>query len=496
MEQQVVVIGAGPAGLSAAYELSRHGLHPTVLEATAEIGGISRTASYKGFRFDIGGHRFFSKSEEIEEFWTEVLKDRMLTRGRLSRIYYNRRFFDYPIRPLNALVNLGVVTAAQCVASYAAARLFPPQQVRSFEDWVVKSFGRRLYEIFFKTYTEKVWGMPCTEISADWAAQRIKGLSMTSLIRSMLFGQRNKSRGAVIKTLIDRFRYPALGPGEMWEAVAESVVGRGGSLVRCAPATRIERDQRGITAVWSGEGAAATAHRGSHFISSMPLRELVFALDPPAPATVQKAATALGYRDFLTVALVIDQAELFPDNWIYIHDPSVKMGRIQNFKNWSPAMVPDPRYTCLGLEYFCFEGDGLWSASDADLIALGRRELAQLGLVDPAKVIDGTVVRQAKAYPVYDEHYRENVRIIREFLEREAPNLQLVGRNGMHRYNNQDHAIMTGILAARNIATDAHYDLWAVNSDAQYQEEVREGDAEVGRLVPQRTTQVRPAANR
>lgn len=480
-DRHVVVIGAGPAGLSAAFELDRLGIASTILERSGHIGGISRTVNYKGFRFDIGGHRFFSKSEEIEQFWSAVLKDRLLERGRLSRIFYRNRYFDYPIRPLNALVNLGPTTAALCVASYLKARVLPPKGMRSFEDWTVRAFGRRLYEIFFKTYTEKVWGMPCSEISADWAAQRIKGLSMASLLRSMFWPQ-PKGRGAVIKTLIDRFRYPGRGPGEMWEAVAAALKDAGHPLVFDAPVTRLERSDTRLLRVWTADGRSFA---GTDFLSTVPLRELVLALDPPAPTAVQRAAGALGYRDFLTVALVIDQAEVFPDNWIYIHDPSVKMGRIQNFKNWSPEMVPDGRYTCLGLEYFCFEGDGLWSASDADLIALGRRELAQLGLVDPQQVVDGTVVRQDKAYPVYDDHYRENVEVIRAFIERELPNLQLIGRNGMHRYNNQDHAMMTGLLAARNIATEGRYNLWAVNADAQYQEEVREGEV-TGRLVPER----------
>ncbi len=483
MNKQIVVIGAGPAGLTAAYELAKQAVAVTVLEKSDTVGGISRTARYKGFRFDIGGHRFFSKSDDIEDFWNEILKERLFERNRLSRIFYRNRFFDYPIRPLNALSNLGVLTASACLLSYGKARLFPPRSVRSFEDWMIASFGRTLYEIFFKTYTEKVWGMPCSEISADWAAQRIKGLSMSSLIKSMLLP--TPTRGAVIKTLIDRFRYPGHGPGEMWEAVAKAVEARGGNLVFEAPVIRLERNADGLVQIWTG-GKAERAYPGTDFLSTMPMRELVQALDPPAPEAVQVAARSLGYRDFLTVALIIDEPALFPDHWIYIHDPSVRMGRIQNFKNWSPEMVPDPRYTCLGLEYFCFEGDGLWNATDDELIALGCKELGQLGLVDPEKVVDGTVVRQPKAYPVYDDFYRQNVEIIRSFLEREVPNLQLIGRNGMHRYNNQDHAMMTGMLAARNITTDEHYNLWLVNSDAQYQEEIREGDDSTGRLVPQR----------
>jgi protoporphyrinogen oxidase len=479
----VVVIGGGPAGLTAAYELATHGVEVTVLEASGDLGGISRTVEYRGFRFDIGGHRFFSKSDEVEAFWTEMLGPQMLDRARLSRIYYRGRFFFYPIRPFDALRNLGPLTAAACILSYGKARLFPKRNPRTFEDWIVNAFGRRLFEIFFKTYTEKVWGVPCSEISADWAAQRIKDLSMFTLLKSLLPSIK-PNRSAVIKTLIDRFRYPALGPGQMWAAVAERLAALGVPVVRNAPVTALARGAAGIDTVRTANGSAYPA---AAVISSMPIRDVVRALDPPAPPEVRAAAEALGYRDFLTVVLILDVAELFADNWIYVHDRSVKMGRIQNFKNWSPAMVPDQRYTCLGLEYFCFEGDGLWSMTDADLIALGTDELVALGLAERASVVDGTVVRQPKAYPVYDDAYKTNVERIRDWLERDVPNLQLVGRNGMHRYNNQDHAMMTGLLAARNLWAGEHFNLWAVNADAIYSEEVREGDGDAGgRLVPAR----------
>ncbi len=483
-DRPTVIIGAGPAGLTAAYELSRGGHPVRVLDRDpVYVGGISRTVEHKGFRFDIGGHRFFSKNAEIEELWTEILGPRLQFRERLSRIYYRGRFFAYPLEPLDALRKLGLLEAFLCVLSYARAQLFPPREIRSFEDWVVAAFGHRLYRTFFRTYTEKVWGIPCTEISADWAAQRINGLSIPVLIRDALrVGPRRN--GAVIKTLIDRFRYPPRGPGEMWETVAARVRERGGELFLGEAVIAILRSGKRLASVVTRNGSGHHAHEGNFFISSMPIAELVEALDPPAPPDVQRAARALRYRDFVTVALILDQSEVFPDQWIYVHDPAVRVGRIQNFKNWSPEMVPDPRYTVLGLEYFCNEGDDLWDATDDRLVDLARRELAALTIVDPARVIDGVVVRQPKAYPVYDHDYRENVARVRKFLDDELPNLHLAGRNGMHKYNNQDHAMMTGLVAARNIL-GASLDPWRVNADAEYLEAVIESD-EGGRAVPGR----------
>jgi protoporphyrinogen oxidase len=479
-----VIIGAGPAGLSAAHELSAARRPVVIIEQDPEhVGGIARTISYKGFRFDIGGHRFFSKNAEIEKLWGDILGDRMLERERLSRIYYKGRFFKYPLETWNALSQLGLFQAAACMLSYMAARLRPTREIRSFEDWVVNAFGRRLYETFFRSYTEKVWGIPCSEISADWAAQRIKDLSMRVLIgRALGIGKRN---GQVIKTLIDRFRYPMHGPGEMWEELARVVQGRGGVLRMGESVVAMQRRKGGASSVTTATAAGGEhTYRGSHFISTMPIRELIGALDPPVPPAVAEAARSLRYRDFITVALIIDEPALFPDNWIYIHEPGVNVGRIQNFKNWSPGMVPDPRYTVLGLEYFCFDSDSMWHAPDNELVALGTRELAKLGLSKHAQVVDGTVVRQRAAYPVYDGDYRRAVDLIREFIEREIPNLQLAGRNGMHKYNNQDHAMMTGLMAARNIM-GASYDLWRVNADAQYLEE-ESGAQQGSRMVPQR----------
>lgn len=481
MKSDVVVIGGGPSGLTAAYVLSKNGTGTVVLEQDpAKVGGISRTVEYRGFRFDIGGHRFFSKSEEIEDLWTELLGSDMLVRGRLSRIFYKGKFFDYPLKPMNAFVNLGPVETALCILDYGYAKLFPRKASVSFEDWIVNNFGGRLYRTFFKTYTEKVWGIPCNEISADWAAQRIKGLSLASAIKNAFRPQNSGDRSGVIKTLIDEFRYPKFGPGMMWEAAAAKIEERAGQVRMGEKVGAIYHSGGLVQRILTRSDAGENTYEAEHFVSSMPLRSLVRSLVPSAPASVVQAAEGLKYRDFITVALIIDRNESFPDNWIYIHDPSVRVGRIQNFKNWSPYMVPNESQTCLGLEYFCFEGDGLWNMTDKELVALGTTELHRIGIIDEKDVTDGAVVRVPKAYPVYDDYYKENVGIIADYLRGNLKNVQVVGRNGMHKYNNQDHAMMTGILAAKNIQGGS-YDVWAVNSDAEYHEEVREE-----RLVPNR----------
>lgn len=494
----VAIIGAGPAGLTAAYMLSKAGVPVTVLEADPEyVGGISRTVAYRSdaagghtFRFDIGGHRFFSKSREIEDLWTELLGDDMLHRPRSSRIYYDGKFYAYPLKAGEALKNLGILEAARCVASYAHARLFPVKNPRSFEDWVSNQFGRRLFGIFFKTYTEKVWGMSCREISADWAAQRIKGLSLSTAIVNALFPKRKRGdRSQTIKTLIDTFRYPRKGPGMMWEAAAHRTRAQGGTIEMGARVSSLEQlpDDRWRLGFTRHDGSTGSLV-ADHVISSAPMRELAAAIAPPIPRAALDAAAKLRYRDFLTVALIVRPTHRFDDNWIYIHEPGVKVGRVQNFGSWSPEMVPDASLACYGLEYFCFEGDGLWASSDADLVALASRELASLGLVAPGDVLDGHVVRQPKAYPVYDDAYAAHVEEIRRTIEDRYPGLHLVGRNGMHKYNNQDHAMMTGLLTAKNIlAGERLYDVWNVNQDAEYHEAGDRGSHETdtgGRLVP------------
>lgn len=491
----VAIIGAGPAGLTAAYLLTKKGYSVTVLEKDpVYVGGISRTVKYKGFRFDIGGHRFFSKSKEVVDLWNEILPDDFIQRPRMSRIYYEGKFYSYPLRAFEALANLGIIRSGLCMLSYLRWKMNPKKDVRSFEDWVVNQFGHKLYSIFFKTYTEKVWGMPCDEMSADWAAQRIKGLSLGAAVldgvkRSLGLNKRPND-GMATKTLLETFRYPRQGPGMMWEAARDFVtkgennVLMGHALKQMKHNARTGRWQVQATAT---DGSIVTIN-ATHVISSAPMRELAGRIDP-LPATIPHALN-LKYRDFLTVALMIRSDDLFPDNWIYIHDSKVKVGRVQNFRSWSPEMVPEPGIACVGLEYFCFEGDGLWSSSDADLVELAKKEMAILGLCRPEDVVEGAVVRQEKAYPVYDDAYAGNVRQMRGELEASYPTLHMVGRNGMHRYNNQDHAMMTAMLTVRNIeAGERIYDIWGVNEDAEYHEAGDEGQRAAlasERLVPSR----------
>ena len=468
------MIGAGPAGLTAAYLLAKQGVPVTVIETDPQyVGGISRTVAYKGFLFDIGGHRFFSKSQAVEDLWTELLPDDMLTRPRSSRIFYNGQFFSYPLRPLEALRRLGIVESARCVLSYLHSRIFPIPAPKNFEEWVSNQFGRRLFGIFFKTYTEKVWGMDCKDISADWAAQRIKGLSLGKALAHALLPHRPSGRKAVVKTLINSFRYPRLGPGMMWEAAARKTRERGGQILMGQKVVGLDYDAQAER--WmvhcQDEHGVSKEIVATQVVSSAPLRSLVAGLCPRVSAETLDAANALRYRDFLVVAVILKDKNCFPDNWIYIHDPSVKVGRIQNFKSWSPEMVPDPTLCCYGLEYFCFEGDGLWASSDADLLTLAKKELTELGIAGPDDVLDGCVVRQPKAYPVYDADYAIHVETIRRELEARFPTLHLMGRNGMHKYNNQDHAMMTAMLTVENILAGTRaYDVWNVNGDAEYHE--------------------------
>lgn len=466
----VIIIGAGPAGLTAAYELTKLGLPSVVLEADTQVGGLARTVNYQGYRFDIGGHRFFSKVPLINELWQEMLGEDFLARPRLSRIYYGGHFFDYPLKALNALAGLGPVEALLVSLSYARARLFPHENETTFEQWVSNRFGYRLYQIFFQTYTEKVWGIPCAEISADWAAQRIKNLSLSEAVRNALLGAKQARNGQVITTLIDSFHYPRLGPGMMWERCEKLLEIRGSETIHGVNVERIRHHHGRIESVTARTGVGDWVEFvGNHFISTMPLRELINALDPAPPIEVIQAANRLRYRDYLTVVLIVKRADVFPDNWVYIHSPDVRMGRIQNYKNWSPEMVPDSSRTSLGLEYFLWDKDEEWGWPQERLIELGVRECAQIRLVDPHEVEDGTVVRMQKAYPVYDQHYQDSVMVVRRYLET-LTNLQTIGRNGLHRYNNQDHSMLTGVYAARNVVGE-DYDVWSVNTEMEYLEE-------------------------
>jgi protoporphyrinogen oxidase len=494
-DTDVLIIGAGPAGLTASYLLTKAGRRVTVIERDPRyVGGISRTVNYKDYLFDIGGHRFFSKSKEVVDLWREILPDDFVSRPRLSRIYYKRKFFAYPLRAFEALIKLGPINSTLCVLSYLKARAAPVRQPRTFHQWVANQFGERLFSIFFKTYTEKVWGISCDELSADWAAQRIKGLNLVTAVLDALTRslglKRGGKEGEVVKTLIETFDYPRKGPGMMWEAAAAKTRAQGGEILMGHDLAEAAWDA--ARRVWrvtardaDGQNRTLTAR---HVISSAAITELTSVLSP-APDSLP-AAQSLRYRDFLTVALIARQAKEFPDNWIYIHDPAVKVGRIQNFRSWSPDMVPDPDHACLGLEYFCFEGDGAWGARDEDLIALAKREIAYIGLVNPDDVIDACVVRQAKAYPIYDDAYQDHVAAVRADLETNFPTLHLVGRNGMHKYNNQDHAMMTAMLTVENILAGARrFDVWQVNEDAEYAEAGVSGAVEAlksERLVPRR----------
>ena len=497
---KAAIIGAGPAGLTASYELSKQRAPVVILESDPEyVGGISRTVNYNNFRFDIGGHRFFSKSREVEDLWTEIAGEDMLDRPRSSRIYYRGQFYTYPLKPFEALWKLGLIESALCVLSFLAARLHPTHNPKTFEDWVTNQFGKRLFRIFFKTYTEKVWGMSCSEISADWAAQRIKGLSLGSAIKHALFAKRksqsksqDSDRKQVVKTLIDTFRYPRLGPGMMWEACAEKVRKLGGEVMmgRRVVGCRFDSASNFWIVTARSANGEMEEYCAEHLISSMPIRELVAQISPQLPEAALRAARALRYRDFLTVGLIVHDRGRFSDNWIYIHDPSVQVSRVQNYKSWSPEMVPDTGYCSYGLEYFCIEGDGLWTTSDRELIELAKVEIQKVNLAASADVADGCVIRQPKAYPVYDDAYQGHVDTIRKALDENFPTLHLVGRNGMHKYNNQDHAMMTAMLTAKNIlAGERKYDVWAVNQDAEYHEAGAAGEqaAEVETRVPART---------
>jgi protoporphyrinogen oxidase len=464
----VVVIGAGPAGLSAAFLLSENKKSTVVLEMSDQVGGISRTIERDGFRFDIGGHRFFTKDDEVDRFFREILGDEAIWVSRSSKIFYLGKYFDYPLKPANAIFGMGVGTTAKCLADYGYVKVrntISKPEVVSFEDWVSNEFGRALFRLFFKNYTEKVWGIDCDQICAEWAAQRIKGLSLRVAVKDALFPQKNGK----VATLIDKFLYPRLGIGRISERLAEDVEKLGNEVRMHTRVTAVNHQDGHISSVEVESGDGSYRLEVDQLCSSMPLTELVLAMRPEAPAEVVEAAQNLRYRDLVTVNLMIDKPQVTDQTWIYIHDPSFKLGRIHEPRNWSPAMAPEGKSSIVA-EYFCFEGDDIWNMEDQDLIDLTVDDLGRrLGFLTAAEVIGGFVVRVPKAYPMYELGYEEPLNKIRAYVDG-FDNLEIVGRYGTYKYNNMDHSMKTGILAARNILGESH-DVWDVNAEKEYHEE-------------------------
>ena len=459
----IVIAGAGPAGLAAAYDLARRGLRAVVLEAEDAVGGLSRTYEKDGHRFDLGGHRFFTRNREVNALWQGLLGEDYLRRKRLSRIYYRGHFFHYPLRPANALFGLGLWTSLRAVASLAAVRLHPALPERTFADWVGNRFGRVLYEAFFKTYTEKLWGIPHDRLSADWAAQRIRNLSLRRAILDS-FGLR---RPDAVASLIDAFDYPKLGPGQLYERMADRVREAGSEVLLGHRLAEVRREAGRVTAVvaWTSDGRAREIPVRA-LISSIPITELAGAMRPAAPADVQAAARGLRFRAILAVNLVVRRESVAPDTWIYLHSPDVRAARLQLYRNWSPFMAGAPDANPIGLEYFCDAGDEFWSLPDDELIALGRRDLSRLAFARDAPVEGGFVVRRADAYPIYEDGYGAKVAVLRQWLAT-VENLQTIGRGGQFRYNNMDHAILTGLLAVRRLLGE-DVDPWSVNEETEY----------------------------
>jgi len=521
MTKTALMIGAGPAGLTAAYEFTkRTAITPIVLEKSQALGGLSRTVVYKNNRIDIGGHRFFSKSDRVMRWWMKVMPvekttdtthslgyqgqrymletadstpdpvthDRvLLVRQRRSRIYFIRKFFDYPLKlTTGTLSKLGLVRTARIGISYLRARLAEIRPEMTLEQFLINRFGRELYKTFFKSYTEKVWGVPCNQISAEWGAQRIKGLSLTKAVLHHLrklvpVGRKDLSQKDTETSLIEKFLYPKLGPGQLWEYVAADVDAAGGEILTGWTVEQIHVDANRVTGITARHmNGELRRFAADYFLSTMPVKELVRAIDQPPPANVREVSEGLIYRDFLTVGLLLDQLELkesssagglLKDNWIYIQEPDVKVGRMQIFNNWSPYLVSDPTKVWVGLEYFCDEGDELWRKPDDEMIAFAKDEMERIGIIRGSNVRDATVIRVEKTYPAYFGTY-SRFKEIQDYID-QFENLFLIGRNGMHKYNNQDHSMLTAMTAVDNIiagVTDKE-NIWAVNSEMEYHEE-------------------------
>jgi protoporphyrinogen oxidase/predicted dehydrogenase len=458
------VLGAGPAGLTAAYVLARRARPAVIFEADGTVGGIAKTIEFNGYRFDLGGHRFFTKLQPVQRLWEEMLGTEFLRRPRLSRIYFSGKYFDYPLKAKDVVARLGLWESARCTLSYVWQGLHRRREAHTFEEWVTTRFGRRLYDAFFRSYTEKVWGIPGSEIRALWAAQRIKNFSLGRAVLSILGLQRGQ-----LTTLIEEFNYPRLGPGQMWEAFAAFAQENSIPVRLKQRCIALKHSQGRVTSIVLRENGDTHEHAVDSVISSIPLSELILNLDPPAPEPVRAAARRLRYRDLVLVALMTTEHEPFPDTWIYLHDPETRAGRVQNYGAWSSGMVR-PGTTCLGVEYFCFRSDEIWNMPDEDAVELAKTELGRIGLIDPDQVIDGVKVLVPKAYPMYDNAYEDAVETIRGYLA-EFENLETCGRNGLHRYNNQDHSMWTAILATLNLVDGAAHDVWSVNVEAEYLEE-------------------------
>jgi protoporphyrinogen oxidase len=468
------ILGAGPAGLTAAHVLARRNHPGAVFEADGTVGGIAKTIEFNGYRFDLGGHRFFTKIEPIQRLWEETLRDDFLTRPRLSRIYYKGKYFSYPITAKDVVGRLGLFESTLCALSYLWASRHRKAEAETFEEWVTSRFGRRLYDAFFRSYTEKLWGIPGSEIRALWAAQRIKNFSLAKAVLNIL-GLRREH----VTTLIEEFRYPRLGPGQMWERFAKTSEEDGVPVHLNQRCIALKHSEGRVESVVMQSNGDTTEHVVDSVVSSIPLSELILNLDPPAPEEVRAAARRLRYRDLILVALMTEEAHPFPDNWIYLHDPGTRAGRVQNYGAWSESMVR-PGTTCLGVEYFCFEGDEIWEMPGDEMAALAKNELARIGLIDPDQVVDGVKVLVPKAYPMYDSAYEEALQVIQPYLAT-FENLQTCGRNGLHRYNNQDHSMWTALLATLNAIDGREYDVWSVNAEAEYLEE---GELVEGLLEP------------
>lgn len=461
----LVVIGAGPAGLTAAEEAQRRGWRPLVLEADGQVGGISRTVRWRSHHVDIGGHRFLSSNRRVLQRWQEWMGGRMSEVPRQSRILFRRKFYAYPLNLADVLVKFGPIDIARAAASYAISFARPIRPELSFADWVSNRFGRFLFRRFFKTYTEKVWGISCDRLRADWAAQRISGLSLPTAVLNAL------GRGGAARSLTDRFLYPRLGPGSMWETVAERVAGDGGVLRLEETVARISHKSSTVDSVETvAPDGTRRLYPVQRLVSTMPLGDLIAALDPPAPDAVRAAAAALRHRDFLVVALCVSRQNLFPDNWLYIHDEGYQVGRIQNAGNWSPELVGEADTSLILMEYFCSRGDALWDLDDAALIRLASSELEGLGFAVANEITDGHVIRQRNAYPVYDEAYRGHLDVVRHYLD-SFRNLSPAGRSGLHRYNNQDHAMLTGMAAVDYLGGVPNVSAWDVDIDRSYHED-------------------------